>query len=231
MGAAVAQALTDKGCQIILTWRRSRRAVDAIVRQVEAQGRTAISYRCDLLNRPMIRQVIQKIERRFGRLDVVVNLASIYGAAPLRKGDPARAWDENLSANARGAYLLSLAVADVMRRSGGGRIIHISDWTSASGRPRYRGYSPYYVSKTAVKAIVETLALELSPDILVNGIAPGPILPPPSLSRKEYQSVIRSTPLHRWGGAEEVAKAVVFLSETDFVTGEILRVDGGRHLY
>ncbi len=231
MGSAVAQAFAKKGCRIALTWRSSRKAVDGVVAELQAQGHDALSYRCDLSNPSMIQKVVGQIGDRFGRLDIVVNLASIYGPTPLQKGDPSKVWDDNLSANAKGGYLLSIAVAQAMRRSGGGRIVHISDWTSVSGRPRYRDYAPYYVSKTAVKAVVEALALELSPDILVNGIAPGPILPPPGLSRQEHQAVVQSTPLRRWGGPEEIAKAAVFLAETDFVTGEVLRVDGGRHLY
>ena len=135
-----------------------------------------------------------------------------------------------MKTNAESAYLLSLAVAPWMNRNKGGRIVHIADWTSASGRPRYKDYTPYYVSKTAIKAVVEAMALELAPTILVNAIAPGPILPPPGMSGKEIDAVIKSTPLARWGGAAEIAKTVLFLTETDFVTGETIRVDGGRHL-
>jgi NAD(P)-dependent dehydrogenase (short-subunit alcohol dehydrogenase family) len=79
--------------------------------------------------------------------------------------------------------------------------------------------------------LTEALALELAPEILVNTIAPGPILAPPGLSEKESQEVQRNTPLKRWGGSIEIAKAVLFLIETDFITGECIRVDGGRHLY
>ena len=107
----------------------------------------------------------------------------------------------------------------------------IADWTSASGRPRYKGFSPYYVSKAAIQAVVEAMALELAPTILVNAIAPGPMLPPKGMTRRGYRSVIQATPLGRWGGADEVAKAVRFLCQTDFMTGETIRVDGGRHLF
>ena len=96
---------------------------------------------------------------------------------------------------------------------------------------RYKGYIPYYVSKAAVAALTESLALDLAPEILVNVIAPGPILAPPDLTPDENAKTIEATPLARWGGAEEIAKAVLFLVETDFVTGECIRVDGGRHLY
>jgi NAD(P)-dependent dehydrogenase (short-subunit alcohol dehydrogenase family) len=79
--------------------------------------------------------------------------------------------------------------------------------------------------------IAQSLALELAPEILVNAIAPGPILAPPDLTPEDNARTIEATPLARWGGAEEIAKAVLFLVETDFVTGECIRVDGGRHLY
>src|SRR5262249_60239376 len=128
-------------------------------------------------------------------------------------------------------FLCSKAVVPLMRRVGGGRIVNISDWLAASGRPRYKGYSAYYVAKAAVKALTETLALELASDhILVNAIAPGPILAPPGTTDEEARTVEQATPLGRWGGEIEIAKAVLALVESDFITGETIRVDGGRHL-
>ncbi|MEO8683056.1 MAG: SDR family oxidoreductase, partial [Vicinamibacterales bacterium] len=97
--------------------------------------------------------------------------------------------------------------------------------------PRYSGYLPYYVAKAGVKALTEGLALELAADqILVNAIAPGPILAPPEMSAEESDQVVKATPLGRWGGEAEIAKTVLFLVHSDFVTGETIRVDGGRHV-
>jgi NAD(P)-dependent dehydrogenase (short-subunit alcohol dehydrogenase family) len=229
MGEAVAQSLGSRGCSVVLTWRSSRQAAQKTVAALQAQGIQAADMRCDVAREVSIHQAIQSLDRKFRRLDVVINLASIY--EPSREAKEAsRSWDTHLTANARSAYLLTLAAAPLMKRSGGGRVVHISDWTSASGRPRYSEYSSYYVSKTAVKAVVEALALELAPSILVNAIAPGPMLPPKGMTVKEEKAVRQATPLNRWGGADEIAKAVVFLIETDFVTGETVRVDGGRHL-
>ncbi len=118
-----------------------------------------------------------------------------------------------------------------MKAQGGGRIINFSDWIARSGRPRYPGYLPYYVAKTAVIGLTEALALELAADnILVNAIAPGPILAPPATSDEELRAVEQATPLGRWGGEEEIAKTVLALIESDFITGETIRVDGGRHI-
>ena len=168
-------------------------------------------------------------ERELGRLDILVNLASTYERTPLA-GAGAGAFSNAMDANARSAWLFAIHAAPAMRRAGGGRIVNVSDWLPVSGRPFYAGYTPYYVSKAAVAALTESLALELAPDVLVNAVAPGPILAPPGLSPEEDAAVRRATPLGRWGGAEEVAKAVLFLIETDFITGECVRVDGGRHL-
>ena len=106
-----------------------------------------------------------------------------------------------------------------------------SDWTAKSGRPTYTGYLPYYVAKAGSVALAEALAFELAPDqILVNSIAPGPIRAPAQLGKAVQEEVIRATPLSRWGGDEEIVKTVLWLIESDFVTGETIRVDGGRHL-
>ena len=93
-----------------------------------------------------------------------------------------------------------------------------------------RGWIPYYVAKSGVVGLAEGLALELAPQILVNAIAPGPILKPKGLSDEAEREVREATPLGRWGGPEEIARTVLFLAETDFITGETIRVDGGRHL-
>jgi len=229
MGEAVAQVLGRRGARIVLTWRSSKSAVESTAAKLQSQGIGVSTLQADLAQPASIQQLIQSVESQFKRLDVIVNLASIYERTDSFK-NPADAWDAHLTANSRSAYLLTLAAAPLLKKSGGGRVIHISDWTPASGRPRYKEYSAYYASKAAIKAVTEALALELAPNILVNAIAPGPMIPPKGLTAEEDKAVREATPLGRWGGAEEIAKAVLFLVETDFVTGETLRVDGGRHL-
>jgi NAD(P)-dependent dehydrogenase (short-subunit alcohol dehydrogenase family) len=131
----------------------------------------------------------------------------------------------------RAAWLCSQAAIPHMRRAGTGRIINFSDWVARSGRPRYKGYLPYYVAKAGIIGLTEALALELASDqILVNAIAPGPIVAPAGLSQDDMAAVEEATPLGRWGGEIEIAKAALVLVESDFITGETIRVDGGRHL-
>jgi NAD(P)-dependent dehydrogenase (short-subunit alcohol dehydrogenase family) len=140
-------------------------------------------------------------------------------------------WDEQLDTDLRASFLCARAAVPHMRRAGGGHIVNVADWTAASRRPRYRGYLPYYVAKAGVVALTEALALELAADrILVNAVAPGPIVAPEGASDSERAAVERATPLGRWGGEAEIAHLVLALVTTGFVTGETVRVDGGRHL-
>jgi NAD(P)-dependent dehydrogenase (short-subunit alcohol dehydrogenase family) len=165
-----------------------------------------------------------------GRLDILVNMASIYVAKPF-SDLTVEEYDENVAVDMRSAFICSRAAWPHMRRVGGGNIINFSDWLSRSGRPRYTGYLPYYVAKTGVIGITEALALELAPDkIRVNAIAPGPILAPPETTDEELAAVEKATPLGGWGGEGSIAEAVIALLQMEFVTGETIRVDGGRHV-
>jgi NAD(P)-dependent dehydrogenase (short-subunit alcohol dehydrogenase family) len=165
-----------------------------------------------------------------GRLDILVNMASLYRPRPLDELT-VDDWDDQMAIDLRAAWLCARAAVPHMRRVRGGRIVSLSDWVARSGRPRYAGYLTYYVAKAGVIALTEALALELAPDqILVNAIAPGPIVAPEDLSDVEFAQVERATPLGRWGGEIEIAKAILALVESDFITGETIRVDGGRHL-
>jgi NAD(P)-dependent dehydrogenase (short-subunit alcohol dehydrogenase family) len=167
---------------------------------------------------------------RFGRIDALVNMASVYGSTPFDELTET-VWDRDVSINLKSAFLCANAAIPVMRAGGSGRIVNFADWLARSGRPAYRGFTSYYVAKAGVIALTESLALELASDqILVNAIAPGPILPPPDMDPEEVAAVARATPVGRWGGEIEIAKTVLALIETDFITGETIRVDGGRHL-
>jgi NAD(P)-dependent dehydrogenase (short-subunit alcohol dehydrogenase family) len=227
IGQAVAQALAARGCALAMTYRASSNAAEAAASAARAAGVRAITIRADAIDEAQIRAAVEEAARTLGRLDILINMASTYVRTP---APTVADWTAALDANARSAFLFSHHAAPLMKAGGGGRIINMSDWLVLSRRPRYPGYTPYYASKAAVAALTESMALDLAPAILVNSIAPGPILAPPDLSPDELAEVMHATPLARWGGAEEIAKAALFLIETDFVTGESIRVDGGRHL-
>jgi len=229
IGAAVATALARAGADVALCYRSSRDEAEATAAAVRGLGRNAAIIQADLTVPEDCRRVVRESVEVLGRLDVLFHLASVYQRVPydeLTDGD----WERVLAVDVRAAHLCAQAAVPHLRAGGRGRIVTFADWIAASGRPRYTGYLPYYVSKAAVVALTEVLALELAPDILVNAIAPGPVLAPPETSAEELSAVERATPLGRWGGEEEIVKAALFLVETEFVTGETIRVDGGRHL-
>jgi NAD(P)-dependent dehydrogenase (short-subunit alcohol dehydrogenase family) len=230
IGAVVATTLAKAGIDAALVYNRSRQEADDTAAAVRALGRRAFVVQADVTNEDACNAAVAATVRELGRLDILINMASLYTAKPFAELTAAD-WDRQLAVDLRAAFLFSHAAAPAMKSLGGGRIINFADWIVASARPRYPGYLPYYVAKAGVKALTEALALELAADqILVNAIAPGPILAPPDMSPEESDAVVKSTPLGRWGGEDEIAKAVMFLVESAFVTGETIRVDGGRHV-
>jgi NAD(P)-dependent dehydrogenase (short-subunit alcohol dehydrogenase family) len=230
IGAAVARALAAAGMDVALSFNRSRVEAEAAAADVVAAGRKAHLAAADLGNPDECRALVEGAAAAFGRLDVLINMASVYSAVPFDEIDE-RVWHEVMDVDLRAAFLCARAAVPHMRRAGRGRIVNFADWVAASGRPRYPGYLPYYVAKAGAIALTEALALELAADnILVNAIAPGPIVAPPGTTEEEQRAVEAATPLGRWGGPEAIVRAVVFLLETDFVTGETIRVDGGRHI-
>jgi len=230
IGRVVAQVLARRGMDLVLSYRGSKQEADDTVADVVAAGRRATTVVADVGKPEDCRAIIAHAVTTFGRIDVLVNMASIYRSTPL-EALTAEYWDTDVDVNLRSAFLCAHAAMPHMRTGGGGRIVNFADWLARSGRPHYKGFTSYYVAKAGVIALTESLALEGAHDnILVNAIAPGPIVPPPDMSRDEIDEVARATPVGHWGGEAEIAKAVVLLCETDFITGETIRVDGGRHL-
>ena len=230
IGAVVASEMARGGADIALVYRRSRAEAEETADSLRALGRRVFLVQADLSRPDSGDREVDETVNALGRLDVLINMASIYvqkSVDELTVED----WDTQLAVDVRAAWLCARAAVPHMRRLRGGRIINFGDWVARSGRPRYTGYLAYYVAKASVIALTEALALELAPDqILVNAIAPGPIVAPEDTSDDEFAKVERATPLGRWGGESEIAKAVLALIDSDFITGETIRVDGGRHL-
>jgi NAD(P)-dependent dehydrogenase (short-subunit alcohol dehydrogenase family) len=230
IGRVVAGALAERGMNLVLSYRGSKEEAEQTMADVESTGRRATIVSGDVSKPADCVAVIEHAVDTFGRIDVLVNMASIYRSKPL-EDVTVDYWTTDLDVNLRSAFLCSHAAIPHMRSGGGGRIVNFADWLVRSGRPRYTGFTPYYVAKAGVVALTEALALEVAADnILVNAIAPGPIVPPPDMSLDEVAEVAKATPVGHWGGEAEIAKAVLLLCQTDFITGETIRVDGGRHL-
>jgi NAD(P)-dependent dehydrogenase (short-subunit alcohol dehydrogenase family) len=230
IGRVVAQQLAEGGADLVLSYRGSKAEADETVSDVKRRGREAIAVAADVSRAADCAALIAAARDAFGRVDALVNMASVYGSTPFDELTEA-GWDRDLNINLKSAFLCAKAAIPVMRATGGGRIVNFADWLARSGRPSYRGFVSYYVAKAGIIALTESLALELAADqILVNAIAPGPILAPPDMDPEEIAAVAAATPVGRWGGEIEIAKAVLTLLETDFITGETIRVDGGRHV-
>jgi NAD(P)-dependent dehydrogenase (short-subunit alcohol dehydrogenase family) len=230
IGAEIAAAAAAAGADVAIAYRSSAAEANEVVARVGSLGRRAIAVQADVSRPEACDALVGAVADRFGRLDVLINMASLYEQIAFDDLD-AHHWSRQLGVDLNGSFFCSRAAVPLMRRTGGGRIINFSDWVAASGRPRYAGFAAYYVAKAGVRALTEALALELARDgILVNAIAPGPILAPPGTSDEELDAVVAATPLGRWGGPEEIVKTVLALIASDFITGETIRVDGGRHL-
>jgi NAD(P)-dependent dehydrogenase (short-subunit alcohol dehydrogenase family) len=230
IGAVVATELARRGADVALVYRESKTEAEETAAAIRALGRRAVTLQADLASSDGPERVVDEAVGHLGRLDVLVNMASVYRKLLFDELEVAD-WDAQMAVDLRAAWLCARAAVPHMRRVRGGRIVNFSDWVARSGRPRYVGYLAYYVAKAGIVALTEALALELAPDqILVNAVAPGPIVAPEGTSDEEFAQVERATPLGRWGGEIEIAKAVLALVDTDFMTGETIRVDGGRHL-
>lgn len=230
IGSGVAVELARRGVDVALVYARSRDDAERTAGVVVTLGQRATTTAADLTKPEDCDAVVASTVEGLGRLDILINMASVYVNRPLGELS-LEDWEAPMQVDLRASFLCARAAVPHMRKNGGGRIINFTDWVAASGRPRYPGYLPYYVAKAGVIALTEALALELATDrILVNCVAPGPILPPPDLSREGIEAIERATPLGRWGGEIEIAKAVMAFLESDFITGETIRVDGGRHV-
>jgi pteridine reductase len=229
LGHGVALVLGERGYDVALSYRTSPAAAEDAASRIRRGGRRAVAIEADLSSAAGCRHLVTSAVGALGRLDAVVLLASRFVRTPFDALD-VDAWEAGLAVDLSASFYCAQAAAPHLRATHG-HIVLFSDWVAASGRPRYRGYLPYYVAKRAVIALGEALALELANEgVRVNIVAPGPIVPVEGSSNTERQAVLAATPLGRWGGVEEIGRSVASLLDSTFITGETVRVAGGRHL-
>ena len=225
VGRTIALALARRGAHVIISYRTSASEAAATVETLTRCDVRAGALRANLSSAASVRQLIDRIRARYRRLDILVNSAARFDRTPFATLT-AEDWDAAIDANLKGPFLCALYASRLMRRHGGGKIINLADW--AGVRP-YRHYLPYCVSKAGVLGLTKALAKELAPDIQVNAIAPGPVLPPPDMTAAARARIAARVPLKRWGSPEDIAHAVLFLIEgTDFMTGSTVFIDGGQ---
>jgi pteridine reductase len=227
LGQAIAMALAERGAALAIHYRSSRTgAEEAASRIMEQRGRAQI-FGAELERVDEMERMVASVIEAFGRLDVLVNSASVFYRKPLEELTE-RDWDLNLDTNLKAPFFLSKFSGAAMRRQGAGKIINIGDW--AGIRP-YNNYLPYTVSKAGLIGLTRALAKALAPEVQVNCIALGPVMPPDEYGASEIERLRLATLTKTLGSPGDVARAVLFLCEgTDFATGSTMMLDGGRLL-
>jgi pteridine reductase len=226
IGLAIALDLAAHGAAVAVHYRTSQAEADAAVAEITATGQTARTFCANLENIAEIEKMVADVVTAFGRLDILVNSASIFARKPLEEMTE-RDWDANLNTNLKAPAFLSKFAAAAMRQQGAGKIINIGDW--AGIRP-YKDYFPYTVSKGGLITLTQALAKALAPEIQVNCIALGLVIPPENYSKEEVSRLVNRTLTKKMGSPKDVARAVIFLCETDFATGTTITLEGGRLL-
>jgi pteridine reductase len=226
VGKAIALALSDAGADLAIHFRESAGPATELAAEIRSTGRKATTVRGDLASPEDCRTVVRDSIAALGGLDLLVHSAANFHRVPLADTDET-IWDSAMNVNARAAFLLAREAAPTLRQRRG-RVVLMAD---RMARHPQRNYLAHSVSKAAVEGLVRALAVELAPEVLVNGIAPGAVLVPEGTTPEQAQRWAKATPLGRIGDPEDVAKTVLFLcAGPDYVTGQILDVDGGQGL-
>ena len=226
LGRDIALALANRGCHLLIHYHQAETEASRTVEEARAAGVQAFLASADLRSPQSIAALFAEVDKHFGRLDILVN-----SAAELEPQDllslSAEDWDRVMDLNLRGSFLCLQQAAARMRSRRGGAIVNISDIAGHRPWPRYPVHS---ISKAGVEMLTKVASLALAPDIRVNAVAPGPVVKPVAMSDDRWADLAAALPLRRAGSGADVAEAVLFCLENDFVNGETLLLDGGDHL-
>lgn len=222
IGRAICLALAGRGVRVAIHCRSS----EAEARDLADRCPGSVVLRADLADPAERARLLPEAFERLGRIDFLVNNAAVYETAPLEEIDEA-AFERALAVNLTAPFFLARDAGLRMRAAGSGAIVNLTDW--GIDRP-YPDRIPYFAAKAGLAAATKGLARALAPEVRVNAVAPGPILLPEGAGEQVAAAVVKATPLARLGGPDAIATAVLFLLDHDFMTGETIRVDGGRSL-
>jgi pteridine reductase len=228
VGRAIVLALADAGADVVIHYNASGGPAELTAAECRSRGVRAATVKAELSDPAAAREMITEAAARMGRLDVLVNSASIYPRTPYDDITDAD-WDANMAVNLKAPWIAARAAAGIMRRNGAGKIINIVD--RAAFTP-YKNYLPYIVAKAGLVALTKAMALELAPAVQVNGIAPGAILLPEDFTDRDRAEITARIPAGRIGDPADIAATVRFLCEgSDYITGQVIFVDGGRSIW
>ncbi|MEX0965208.1 MAG: pteridine reductase [Pseudohongiellaceae bacterium] len=234
LGACMARKFHDEGFNVIIHYNNSKVEAEALVAEFNSRRETsAVSVQADFTDRQQLQSLGAKALACYGRIDVLVNNASSFYPTALEQCSQ-DAWDDLIDSNLRAAFFLTQQLAPELSKRGGS-VINIADTHADNPLP---GFPIYSIAKAGVKAMTKSLAKELAPHVRVNGVSPGAILWPPALEDdadpaviSAREMVLATIPLRRLGHPQEIADTVFFLSnDACYVTGQTIRVDGGRYL-
>jgi len=226
LGKALALALAEQGARMVIHYGSSVGPAQETVEQIQAMGCDALAVQADLSQPGRVEVILNDALSHFGQVDILVNSAAVF--EPGNWYDTTeKNWDRHFAINLKSPFFLSRAFASHVGRERAGHIVNIADWRGA--RPG-TDHVAYTLTKAALIAMTKSLAQALAPNIQVNAIAPGLILPPPGQDRTYLEGQAREIPAQRAGSPEEIARALIFLVRSDFVTGELVFVTGGQHL-
>lgn len=226
LGLAMADALADRGMRVALHYHSSSESAKALADEVVREGGDAECFAADLADPYAARALAGRVTERFGQLDVLVNSAAIMQELGFEETTP-EDFDRIIDLNLRAAFFVAQGAAPALRASGG-RIVNLAD---LSGLEPWPGFAVHSLSKAGVVMLTKVLARALAPEVNVNAIAPGTVLVPDSYDAETRERLADMAPLRRLGTPEDAIHALLYLLEGgDFVTGEVLVVDGGRRL-
>lgn len=226
IGAYCAQALALEGARIIIHYHRSKEQAVSLTHTIRERGGTAEVVSGDLADPQQVKNLLSQAESLLGPVRILINNASLFFPGTLTN-TPLDQWNQHLGVNLTAPFLLTQAFANQLKPSLSGKVINIIDQRVT--RPR-SGHLAYTVAKSALWTLTQITAQELAPTIQVNAIAPGPILPALGADPKTFHQVAHATPLKRAGTPKDISNTVLFLIQQDYITGEMICVDGGEHL-
>ncbi|HVX38014.1 MAG TPA: SDR family oxidoreductase [Gemmatimonadaceae bacterium] len=225
VGRAIAEALAARGMRVAVHYNASQAGAHETVARIADAGGTAEPFRASLTHAEAAPRLVADVVARFGALDVLVNSAAVMLRTPFGEITPEQ-WDEIMALNLRAPLFLAQAAAPHLRRAGG-VIVNIADLAAFETWP---AYVPHGISKAGIVHMTRSLARVLAPDVRVAGIAPGTVLLPEDWSDADAARLRDTTPLGREGTPRDVTRTVEFILDSDYLTGETIIVDGGRHV-
>jgi len=227
VGRAIALELADAGYDIAIHFKSSADAARQLAEEIKKRGQQATLVSCELADLEMLNNIVSDTVEAFGRIDCLVNNASLFEKTPMEKVDLAQ-WDRLIRINLVAPQLLARAVAGHMQKLGSGSIINLVDIHAITP---IRNYDIYCATKAALVSLTKSLALELAPAVTVNAIAPGIAIFPDDYDEEFRKKCIARVPLKREGTPQDMARLARFLvTEGRYITGQIIPVDGGRSI-